>query len=57
VPAIRDAILGELGTKSLKDLNKIEARDALKDELKKKVNAVAGDKPVVEIYFTAFATQ
>lgn len=57
VPAIRDAILGVLGSKSLKDLNKVEARDELKEELKKKVNTVDGDGTVVEIYFTAFATQ
>ena len=54
---MRDAILVVLGSKTLKDLNELKDRDALKEELKTKINAAAPDEPVVKVYFTAFATQ
>lgn len=62
VPAMRDAILSTLSTKSLKELGDQKARDAMKDEIKDKVNESVGEEPatkdaVVKVYFTAFATQ
>ena len=62
IPAMRDAILSTLGTKSLKELGEMKARDAIKEEIKDKVNEAVGEEPatkdaVVKVYFTAFATQ
>ena len=57
VPAIRDAILSVLQTKTSKELSSPKEREALKDELKEKVNTEVSTSPVVKVYFTAFATQ
>lgn len=53
----RDAVLSILSTKTLGELNKPKNKEDLKDELKRKINDVAGDDAVVKVYFTAFATQ
>jgi flagellar protein FliL len=57
IPAMRDAILSVLQTKSMKELNTPKDRDALKDEVKERVNKEVPDEPVVKVYFTSFATQ
>ena len=57
IPAMRDAILSVLQSKSMKDLNSPNDREALKDEIKDRVNKEVGEEPVVKVYFTAFATQ
>ncbi|HZP80634.1 MAG TPA: flagellar basal body-associated FliL family protein [Chthonomonadaceae bacterium] len=57
IAPMRDAILTVLSAKRLKDLEKPEGREALKEELKKKINEATGDESVVKVYFTAFATQ
>ena len=57
IPAMRDAILGVLQTKSIKELNSPKDRDALKDEIREHVNKEVEHEPVVKVYFTAFATQ
>lgn len=57
IPAMRDAILSVLQTKSLKDLSSPKEREGLKDEVKERVNKEVADEPVVKVYFTAFATQ
>lgn len=57
VPAMRDAILSVLGTKTQKDLGTEKGRDDLKEEIKKKVNEAIGEEEVVKVYFTSFATQ
>ena len=57
VPAMRDAILGVLQTKNMKELNSAKEREALKDEIKEHVNKEVEHEPVVKVYCTAFATQ
>jgi flagellar FliL protein len=57
IPAMRDAILTVLQTKSLKDLSSPKEREALKDQIKENVNKEVHEEPVVKVYFTAFATQ
>jgi flagellar protein FliL len=57
VPAMRDAILTVLQTKSQKELSSPKEREGLKDEIKEHVNKEVGEEPVVKVYFTAFATQ
>lgn len=57
VPAMRDAILSVLQTKSLKELSSPKERETLKEEVKEHVNKEVHEEPVVKVYFTAFATQ
>ena len=57
IPAMRDAILSVLQTKSLKELSNPKERETLKDEVKEHVNKAVAEEPVVKVYFTAFATQ
>jgi flagellar FliL protein len=57
IPAMRDAILTVLQTKSMKELSSPKEREALKDEVKEHVNKAVEHEPVVKVYFTAFATQ
>jgi len=57
IPAMRDAILSVLQTKTLKDLSDPKEREALKDDVKSRVNKEVPEEPVVKVYFTAFATQ
>jgi flagellar FliL protein len=57
VPAMRDAILTVLQSKTMKELNSPKERDALKDDIRDSVNKEVADEPVVRVYFTAFATQ
>ncbi len=57
VPAMRDAILSVLQTKSMRELSSPKEREALKDEVRSDVNKEVAGEPVVKVYFTAFATQ
>lgn len=57
IPAMRDAILSVLQSKSMKELNTPKDREALKDDIRECVNKEVPDQPVVKVYFTAFATQ
>jgi flagellar FliL protein len=57
VAPMRDAILSVLSTKSLAELSKAKNKEAMKDEIKKKINDTLGDELVVKVYFTALATQ
>jgi flagellar FliL protein len=57
VAPMRDAVLSILSTKSLAELSKAKNKEAMKDEIKKKVNESLGEDLVVKVYFTALATQ
>ena len=57
VAPIRDTILTVLSSKSLKDLDNLSSRDALKEQLRTKINDAIGEEAVGKVYFTAFATQ
>ena len=60
---MRDAILSILSSKTLEQVAKLKDREALKEEIKTKVNEATVDEKekdketVVKVYFTAFATQ
>lgn len=58
---IRDAILSILSNKTLKQIDQPKDREALKEEIKTKVNEATADEKdkeaVVKVYLTAFATQ
>ena len=53
---IRDAIVTILSAKKIQDLATAKSKEALKDEIKEKLNDITDDA-VVEICFTSFATQ
>lgn len=57
IAPMRDAILTVLSAKSMKELNEAKDREALKEELKTKINESAPEEPVAKVYFTAFAMQ
>ena len=57
IPAMRDAVLSVLQTKTMKDLGSPKERETLKDELREHINKEVAEEPVVKVYFTAFATQ
>jgi flagellar basal body-associated protein FliL len=54
---IRDAVVSVLSSQTLASLGTEKARESLKEELKTKINDATGDKSVLKIYFTSFATQ
>lgn len=53
----RDAIITVLSSQAMKDLTNAKRREALKEEVRKKVNDALGEELVAKIYFTSFATQ
>lgn len=55
MPIIRDQVLSVLATKTVEDLD-ISHREALKTEIKKKLNRKLEDK-VTNVYFTTFIMQ
>jgi flagellar FliL protein len=54
---LRDMASGVLNTKSIADLEKPGARNLIRGELLAGFNAIMGNSPVHEIYFTEFAIQ
>lgn len=60
VAPVRDQVITILSAKDYKTMNSPEGKKKLKKELQKKLNKVfheEKEKPIVEICFTAFATQ
>ncbi len=53
---IKDAIISVLSSKKQDEISTPEGKEKLKAALKERINKTIGDK-VVEVYFTAFATQ
>ncbi|CCW35907.1 flagellar basal body-associated protein [Chthonomonas calidirosea] len=54
---IRDAIITVLSHKTLADVSKEGAKEALKKEIQEKVNEALSGQDVAAVYFTSFATQ
>ncbi|HLI47754.1 MAG TPA: flagellar basal body-associated FliL family protein [Chthonomonas sp.] len=54
---IRDAIITVLSHKTLADVSKEGAKEALKKEIQERVNEALGGQDVAAVYFTSFATQ
>ncbi len=57
MPQIKDIIISSLSSKTSVQLNDSENREALKQELKDKINAVLNRGQLAKVYFTSFAIQ
>ena len=57
LPQIRDAILTIIPSKSIKDINTIEGKTALRDEIIEKINSFIKKGRITNIYFTEFVIQ
>lgn len=54
---LRDIAIQTLGSKSSEDLRTPEGREALKQELKERINSVLAKGQIARVYFTEFAVQ
>jgi flagellar protein FliL len=54
---LRDIIIHTLGTKTSEDVRTPEGREALKQELKERINSVLARGQIARVYFTEFAVQ
>ena len=57
LPLIRDSILMTLPTKKYEDINTVEGKKTLRDELIAKLNVIMVPGSVSNIYFTEFVIQ
>ena len=57
LPLIRDSILMTLPTKKYEDINTVEGKKTLRDELIAKLNVIMVPGSVSNIYFTEFVVQ
>jgi len=57
LPQIRDAILTIVPAKTSKDINTIEGKTALRDEIMEKLNSFVKNGQITNIYFTEFVVQ
>lgn len=56
-PQIKDIVIATMGSKTSVQLGDPENRDALKQELKDKINATLNRGQLAKVYFTSFAIQ
>jgi flagellar FliL protein len=57
MPQIKDIVISSLGSKTSVQLQDPENREALKQELKDKINAILNRGQLARVYFTSFAVQ
>jgi len=57
MPQIKDIVIASLGAKTSIQLADAENREALKQELKDKINAILNRGQLAKVYFTSFAIQ
>ena len=57
LPQIKDLVISVLGSKTSVQLQDPENREALKAEVKDKINAVLNRGQLAKVYFTSFAIQ
>lgn len=57
MPQIKDIVIATLGSKTSVQLYDPENREALKQEVKDKVNAILNKGQLARVYFTSFAIQ
>jgi len=57
MPQIKDIVISSLGSKTSVQINDSENRDALKQEIKDKINALLNRGQLARVYFTSFAIQ
>lgn len=54
---VRDIIISVLSSKTSKELKSPEGKEALKQELKERINSVLAKGQIARVYFTEFAIQ
>jgi flagellar FliL protein len=54
---LRDTVINVLSSKVAKDIKTPEGKDALKQEIKERINAVLAKGQIARVYFTEFAVQ
>jgi flagellar protein FliL len=57
LPQIKDIVIATLGSKTSVQLYDPENREALKQEVKDKINAILNKGQLARVYFTSFAIQ
>ena len=57
MPQIKDIVIATLGSKTSVQLYDPENREALKQEVKDKINAILNKGQLARVYFTSFAIQ
>jgi flagellar FliL protein len=57
MPQIKDIVISTLGSKTSIQLSDSENREALKQELKDKINSILNRGQLSKVYFTSFAIQ
>ena len=57
IPAIRDMIISILSSKSVEEIQTSKGKEKLKDEIKRKVNAILTTGEIRNVYFTEFVIQ
>lgn len=57
LPQIRNIILMTIPSKSVADLNNIEGKMALRNEITKKINELLNEEVIANLYFTEFVIQ
>ncbi|MGH7441570.1 MAG: flagellar basal body-associated FliL family protein [bacterium] len=56
-PQLQDIIISTLSSKTSADLRTPEGKEALKEELKERINSVLAKGQIARVYFTEFAIQ
>ena len=56
-PKLRDAVLGILSSKSLKDISTTEGKQRLKEEITHRLNSYLSKGRILRVYFTDFVVQ
>jgi flagellar basal body-associated protein FliL len=54
---LRDIVIATLAAKSTADIKTPEGKEALKEELKERINSVLAKGQIARVYFTEFAVQ
>ena len=57
LPAIRDLIISILSSKSVEEIQTAKGKEKLKEEIKRKVNAILTTGEIRNVYFTEFVIQ
>jgi flagellar FliL protein len=57
LPKIRDCILMILPTRKSEDIQSVEGKNALREEITTKLNSLVGQESITNLYFTEFVTQ
>jgi flagellar FliL protein len=56
-PKLRDAVLGILASKALKDVSTTEGKQRLKEEISYRLNSYLSKGKILQVYFTEFVIQ